>query len=113
MPRAPPITPIRTDSATTSPITCRLVNPRVLRTAISVRRSRTAMLIVLATTRRIVKVTAMPIPFRRRARLPAIATKLAAKAFSVSVRVWASEFSKRASIAALTSPAFSGSRIST
>ena len=77
------------------------------------RRSRTAMLIVFATTRRIVKVTARPMPLRRSARLPAIATKLAAKAFSVSVRVWASEFSKRPSIAVLTWPAWSGSRIST
>ena len=104
---------MRTDSATTSPITCALVKPSVLRTPISFRRSRTAMLMVFATTSRMVKVTARPMPLRRRVRLPAMATKLAAKAFSVSVWVWASEFSKRASIALLTSPAFSGSSIST
>ena len=112
-PSAPPMSAIRTDSATTRPITCRLVKPRVLRTPISFLRSRTAIDMVLATTSRMVKVTARPIPLRRRARFPAMATKLAAKAFSVSVRVWASEFSKRASMAALTVPAWSGSSIST
>ena len=30
MPRAPPSSPMRTDSATTSPITCRLVKPERL-----------------------------------------------------------------------------------
>ena len=39
--------------------------------------------------------------------------KPASKAFSVSVRVWASLFSKRASMALPISPAWSGSSIST
>ena len=39
--------------------------------------------------------------------------KPAAKASSVSVCVWASVFSKSASIALLTAPAWSGSSIST
>ena len=89
------------------------MKPSVFSTPISLRRSRTAMLMVLATTSRIVKVTASPIPFSSSARLPAIAMKLAANAFSVSVRVCASEFSNSPSIAAATSPALSGSLIST
>ena len=69
------------------------VKPSVLRTAISVRRSRTAMLIVLAVTSRIVKVTARPMPLSSSARFPASEMKLARKAASVSVLVWASLFS--------------------
>ena len=89
-PSAPPMSAISSDSATTSPITWPLVKPSVFKTPISLRRSRTAMLIVLATTSRIVKVTAIPIPLSSSARLPAIAMKPAAKAFSVSVWVWSS-----------------------
>ena len=75
-------------SATIRPMTWALEKPSVLSTAISVRRSRTAMLMVLAVTSRIVKLTARPMLLRSKARLPAMAMKPAAKACSVSVWVW-------------------------
>ena len=78
-------------------------SPSVLSTAISVRRSRTAMLIVLAVTSRIVNVTARPMPLSSSERLPTSAMKPATNAPSVSVFVCASRFSNSASIALLTS----------
>ena len=113
IPSAPPSAPRKTASATISPITRPLEKPSVLSTAISVRRSRTAMLIVFAVTSRIVKLTARAMLLSRKARLPAIAMKPAAKACSVSVSVCASVFSNWASMALLTAPAWFGSLIST
>ena len=88
MPSSPPRIPSSTASATISPITRPLEKPRVLSTPISVRRSRTAMPMVLAVTSRMVKLTARPMLLRSRARLPAMEMKPARKAFSVSVWVW-------------------------
>src|SRR5262249_5575349 len=62
-PSAPPRRPMSSASLSTSAMTRPLEKPSVFRTAISVRRSRTAMLIVLAVTTRIVKATAVPITF--------------------------------------------------
>jgi hypothetical protein len=67
------------------------------------------MLMVLAVTRRMVKITARPMPFRSRARFPESDTKLARKAASVSVLVRLSLFLKRASMSLLTAPARLGS----
>ena len=94
-------------------MTWRLEKPRVLSTAISMRRSRTAMLMVLAVTRRMVKITASPMLLNRRARFPIMAMKSARKAASVSVLVSASLLSKTASMALPTAAAWLGSWSST
>ena len=80
-PTPPPTTPSVSASPSTRTITRRLEKPSVLSTAISVRRSRTAMLIVLAVTSRIVKATARPMKFSRSVRLPASAMNPARNAF--------------------------------
>jgi hypothetical protein len=108
-PSPPPNTAMSTASPMMSPSTSRLGKPRVLRTAISVRRSRMAMLIVFAVTSRIVNATATPIPFKSSARLPIMARKPARNAASVSVLVWRSLFSKVSSIARPTDAAAFGS----
>ena len=113
-PMPPPRAPMVSASARISPITCRLVKPSVFRTAISVRRSRTAMLIVFAVTRRIVKITARPMLLRSRARFPIMARKSARKAASVSLLVSASLFSKIPSMARATvAPCFGSSSSTT
>ena len=109
MPIAPADAARISASVRISPITRPLEKPSVLRTAISVRRSRTAMLIVLAVTRSTVKATARPMPFSSRTRLPAISLKLWMKAPSDSVFVCTSEFSKPSSIALATAAAWAGS----
>ena len=81
-----------------SAITSQLGKPSVFSTAISVRRSRTAMLIVLAVTSRMVNATASPMLFSSSARLPPSAAKLPKNAFSVSLFVWTSLFSNVESI---------------
>ena len=72
------------------------------------------MLMVLAVTSRMVKLTARPMLFSSSARLPAMAMKPAANACSVSVWVWASLFSNSGvdGLADRRPPA-SGSSIST
>jgi hypothetical protein len=89
------------------------VNPTVFNTATSVRLSRTAMLMVFAVTRRIVKHTARLRPFKSTDRSPTMDMKSARNAFSVWVRVGSSEFSKSASIVLPTSAACRGLSIST
>ena len=69
------------------------------------------MLMVFAVTSRMVNATARPIPFSSSARFPAIATKPARNACSVSVLVGVSLFSNSASIALLIAPACLGSSI--
>ena len=92
-PSTPPMIPSVSASPRISDSTRRLGNPSVFSTAISLRRSRTAMLIVFAVTSRMVKATARPTKLSRKTRLPACAMKLARNACSVSVFVSASLFS--------------------
>ena len=98
---------------TTSPMTSALVNPSVLSTAISVRLSRTVMLMVFAVTSRIAKHTVSPMPSMSTPRSPAMDMKSAVKAFSLSVMVGELEFSNSASTALPISAARAGSSIST
>ena len=86
-PTVPPSAPSTNASPRIRPMTNPLGKPKVFSTAISVRRSRTAMLMVLAVTNRMVNMTANPMPLSSSARFPASERKLARKADSVSVRV--------------------------
>ena len=85
------------------------VAPRHFIVAISRKRSVTAIIMVLAATKRIAKNTAVPIARTRNPMFPHIVTKPAWKARSVSVLVGAVEFSNIASIDAASSAARDGS----
>src|SRR5262249_47221580 len=92
-PAVPPMPVIRSASASTMPNTVPSVNPSVFKTASSPRRSRIAIIIVLAATPSMESTTASPMSPIKNGMLPYMLTKPAWNARSVSVRVAAAEFS--------------------
>ena len=96
---------MKSDSPKMSPAMNQPPKPRVLKTAYSPIRSRAVMAIVLATTAMMMTMITMETSWMATRIASVMETKLIWKAFSVSVRVSASEFLKVASIVVLTSPA--------
>src|SRR5438270_541085 len=90
-PAIPPPPEMTIDSATNIATTCAGRKPRVLSTAISCVRSRTAIDIVFVATSTMAKTTAAATKLIKSATLPSIETKPRTKAFSDSVRVGTSE----------------------
>src|SRR5437870_3917988 len=97
-PAIPPPPEMTIDSATNMATTCAGRKPRVLSTAISCVRSRTAIDIVFVATSTMAKTTAAAMKLMKRATLPSIEAKPRTKSFSDSVRVGTSELRKRSSI---------------
>ena len=97
MPIQPPNIAMTNDSPATSPIMCHELNPKVFNTAYSRMRSRADMMIVLASTSRIMPMMTYEITSSDVKIALDNETKLCWNAFSVSVFVFADEFANRAS----------------
>ena len=109
MPSSPPSKQSRTDSPSTSMATLASEKPSVFSTASSGMRSRSAWFMTTAVSSRMVKNTADRMPLAISPMSPSWAPKERASSSSVVVLVGSREFSNKASMAAETSGARSGS----